>query len=121
MQVKGLIIKGIQQASKSFSLPTANLDSPDFKAAPGIYAAIAKLGDESYNGICFIGKAWLVQSKPNRVEVHLFDYVGKDFYGEAVSVLLKKKIRDVIEFTSKDQAREIINNDIKSVKDYFGK
>ena len=119
MQVKGLIIKGIQQASKSFSLPTANLDSPDFKAEPGIYAAIAKLGDESYNGLCFIGKAWLIEGNPERVEIHLFDYQGKDFYGEAVSVILKKKIRDVIEFTSLEQAREVIHSDIKSAKEYF--
>ena len=119
MVLQGTVQRGTGQAKERYQMPTANLDPQYADLDEGVFATVIKLKDQEYKGVCFIGKAWLLLNAPQRVEVHLLDYQGQDFYEEGIEVSLKHKIRDAIRFESESQAKEIIADDIRHVKEYF--
>lgn len=116
--IKGLVIYGAGQA-KGFDVPTANLSSDDENLESGIYAATAVLDQTTYQGICFIGRAWLLSDEAERIEMHLFDYAGADFYGKEIEIHLKKKLRDPVQFKDEEEAKQVIAQDILQAKNYF--
>ncbi len=118
MKFSGIVEKGEGQASL-IAVPTANISLSHDKPNPGIYACSIELEEVVYNGIAYIGKAWLLSGAPERIEFHLFDYEGPAFYGKSITVDLKEFLREPIEFTSEDQANKQIINDIKAANAFF--
>jgi len=115
MKYSGIVQKGEGQATQ-IAIPTANIHTMKTPPKPGIYTAHIMLQTKSYNGIAYIGKAWLLQGAPERMEVHLFDYDGPEFYGESIEIELEDFIRDPIQFTSEQEATKQIEQDIKKAK-----
>lgn len=113
----GIVEQGAGQATE-LAIPTANLPAQEH-AEPGIYAARIMLADKHYEGVAYIGKAWLLDGAPERMEFHLFDYDGPSFYGESITVTLEEKLREPIEFVSEEEAKLQITNDIERAKTYF--
>lgn len=118
MKLKSVVIKGKGQAS-SFNVPTANLVQSDVLGEEGVYAVKIIKQNESFNGVSYFGKAWLLSGAPQQLEVHLFDYDGDPFYGEEIEVEFLQKLRDPIKFENESQAVEQIQEDINQAKKYF--
>lgn len=117
MKIKGKIIEGAGQAGNVFGIKTANLDLNNF-SEPGVFVAKVIHDGQSYNGLCFIGKAYLLKDQPLRIEVHLFDY-NNNLKGKEIEIELLKKLRDPVKFTTIEQAQRHIDEDIKAAKTYF--
>lgn len=116
----GIVKKGSGQAGKLFDLPTANIAMDNIPAdmAPGVYVSRATLDGHSYQAMTFIGQAYLLPSKPWRLETHLFGASG-DFTGEQLSVQLVHHQRPAIAFTSAEQANDVIQQDVIDAQTYF--
>lgn len=117
-ELHGLIVRGSGQAEKSFGLPTANLILSEQDITPGVYATQARLDNTVYPALTFIGRAHLLEGKPWRCETHIFGASG-DLVGKELHVTIVKKIRDPLEFTSEQQASDIIASDIKAARHYL--
>lgn len=107
----GIVIQG-QMIGRTLGYPTANLDISvkDTKFAPGIYAAHATLNHKTYNA------ALVLHSELDKVEVHLFDYNGPEFYGTMVSVEPIQKVSEIESYESEDALKEKIEADIMMVR-----
>ena len=117
ISIIGNVVSGAGQA-REISVPTANLNLEHLPDS-GIYAAKVILEGDTYNATAYIGKSWLLEGAPERVEVHLFDYDGDSFYGKSIQVDLLKKLRDPIEFTTQEQAEEQIKQDLAQAKAFL--
>jgi riboflavin kinase/FMN adenylyltransferase len=115
----GVIEKGAGQASSDFALPTANLSGHELPQAAGVYCVYADIEGRRYPGLCFLGRASLLPQKPWRAEVHLLGYEGPLLYGKQAVITFERKIRDAVEFTSREQAGRMIADDLSAAKAYF--
>lgn len=112
MVIKGKVVNGEGIAS-SLNYPTANLDVDvtSLKFKPGVYAAKVILEGKEYKSAVII--------KPDKVEAHLLEYVGDNFYNFELKVNLLGKVSEVEGLEGGDlQAK--IEDDIKKVKKTLG-
>ena len=118
--IRGTIQKGSGQATKVFSLPTANLslDVLDAQVEPGVYAVRAYVDGAQYQGLTFLGQAHLLPGKPWRLETHFFDQSG-DFVGKELKLELLKLLRAPQTFTSPSQAAMIVQQDVAAARAFF--
>jgi riboflavin kinase/FMN adenylyltransferase len=116
--VSGTVIEG-RHIGRSIGFPTANI-KPDYhyKLIPGngVYAVEVKLGGLSYPGMLSIGSNPTVNDDPgNRsIEVHILGF-DEDIYGNAISVIFRKKLRNEMKFENTDQLARQIMLDKKEV------
>lgn len=111
----GIIIHG-DHIGKGLGFPTANLDikKNDIKLSPGVYACFAWLNKKNYQS------ALAIQSTTWKVEVHLFDYNGEDFYGKYLEVEPVQKVSEMQEFVNEADLREKIREDVEKVRELLG-
>ena len=109
--LKGKVIHG-DGVGKRLGYPTANLDikKDKIKLSPGVYAAWAILNNKKYNA------SLVIQEKIFKVEVHLLDYVGEDFYGADLEVEVVEKVSEIAPFESEKELIEKIRKDTEKVK-----
>ena len=116
--VYGLVEHG-QKLARKLGFPTANIALPSSAALPraGVYAVSACVNGETYHGIANLGMRPTVEEsvKIPRLETHLKDYCGKDFYGKYIEVFLHRFIRDEKKFSSIEELKKQIKSDIESV------
>ncbi|OGH73102.1 MAG: hypothetical protein A2921_00900 [Candidatus Magasanikbacteria bacterium RIFCSPLOWO2_01_FULL_43_20b] len=110
--MKGEVIHG-DGVGKKLGYPTANLDikKEKIKLSPGVYAARAVLNAKKYNA------SLVIQEKVWKVEVHLLDYVGEDFYGAYLEVAVVEKVSELIPFKTEKELIEKIERDIRKVRE----
>lgn len=113
--LSGPVISG-DGIGKTFGYPTANLSLKRSQVAfsSGVYAARATLGREVYKA------ALVILEKPWKVEVHLLDYKGPDFYGLLLSVDPIQKMSEIESYDSTEELKEKIASDLELIKDFFG-
>ena len=111
----GIIIHG-DHVGKGLGFPTANLDvkKSDIKLGPGVYACYAWLNKKKYQS------ALAIQSTTWKVEVHLLDYDGEDFYGKYLEVEPVQKVSEMQEFGSEADLRGKIKEDVEKVRELLG-
>ena len=104
--VSGIVIEG-RKIGRTIGFPTANI-KPDsqYKLIPGngVYAIEVQLNDNLYPGMLSIGSNPTVNTD-NRfrsIEVHILNF-DKDIYGEKISVIFRKKLRDEKKFDNLEQ------------------
>lgn len=120
MKIKGTVVQGIQQAGGTFGVETANLDIEKDHQEEGVFIAVTTYKSNKIPSIAFLGTANLVPGKPWRFEVHLLE--GEyDLYEQELEVELKDKLRDPLTFTSEEEAKTQIDQDIALAKQYFNK
>lgn len=109
--VRGRVIRG-QGIGKAQGYPTANLDIGPEKTqlGSGVYAARAWFERVPY------GAALIVASLPYKVEIHLFDYRGPDFYGAFIVVEPIQKVSEVISAGSPQELQQKITEDIRRIQ-----
>jgi riboflavin kinase/FMN adenylyltransferase len=108
----GIVVHG-DGKGKDLGYPTANLNiSPvKTKCKDGIYAAKAIIQKKEYKG------ALVIDSPRKKVEIYLFDYSGKDFYGLYMDVEPIQKVSELESHDSFESLKEKIGKDIQLIKE----
>ncbi|HID92751.1 MAG TPA: bifunctional riboflavin kinase/FAD synthetase [bacterium (Candidatus Stahlbacteria)] len=106
----GEVIPGANRG-RTLAYPTANLKVEEKKLLPkdGVYAVIAELDNEKYNGIMDIGTKPTFGDKFG-VEIHLFDF-NKNILGTKMKVECVNYIRENIAFPSPEALKDRIRLD----------
>ncbi|BAE81317.1 riboflavin biosynthesis protein [Chlamydia felis Fe/C-56] len=97
---------------------TINLPQEQCLLPYGVYACEIEHQAKVYQGIMNIGEAPTVERNSLCLEAHLFDFSG-DLYGEIVSVIPKKFLRQEERFPSQEDLSQAIRTDINNAKAFF--
>jgi len=137
--VSGRVIYG-RQLGRTIGFPTANIGIGRYRSAvDGVYAVEVRRGDTSgvcvsgqtsnnttaseslWQGVANVGVRPTVggRAKP-LLEVHLFDS-DELLYGQFLTVIFKKKLRDEQRFDNLDELKLQIQRDCDRAKHYFRK
>lgn len=113
--LQGTVIRG-EGIGRTIGYPTANIDISITRVpfTLGVYAATTTLQNKVYQG------ALVIRDHPWKIEMHLFDYTGDDFYGEKMAISPLQKISMIEKVDSLEELKEKISKDIQLVKDHFG-
>lgn len=104
--MSGIIVGG-KKIGRSIGFPTANI-KPDseFKLIPadGVYAVMVKVENAELPGMLSIGKNPTVEKGPGTrtIEVHILNF-DKDIYGQAITIIFIKRLRDEQKFDNMEQ------------------
>lgn len=114
----GMVVEG-HKVGRTMGFPTANLQLNPEKLLPakGVYAVRCTTADGDHlNGVLNIGNRPTIGNGDDiSVEVHLLHYTG-DLYGQQVQLELEKRIRCEMEFASKEELRQQIEEDISTAQ-----
>lgn len=116
----GIVEQGYRRGS-AIGFPTANLavgDSHRIVPAVGTYAGLAVLNGREWPTVCNIGfSPTFGDAEPGkRVEVHLPDYGGPDFYNQSVTMRFMDRLRDERAFTSVESLVQQIQADCETLR-----
>lgn len=119
----GKIVEG-RKIGRIIGFPTANIESDyRFKLIPsdGVYAVEVKLKDTYMPGMLSIGSNPTVNSDTSKrsVEVNIFNF-SENIYGEIITVVFKKRLRDEIKFENTEQLVNQMMLDKQKVLELFG-
>jgi riboflavin kinase / FMN adenylyltransferase len=114
--VSGRVIAGKGRGAKVLGIPTANiLPENDLLPASGIYAVVARRGDEVLPGVANIGTCPTFDNQALSLEVHIFDFAG-ELYGEKLSVEFVARLREERRFPSIEALAAQIRADIETAR-----
>ncbi len=97
----GSVIHG-DHLGHTLGFPTANIQVNEvYKLIPGngTYAVLVIIENNTYRGMLNIGFRPTVNGKQRRIEVHILDFKD-EIYGEKITVLFIKRLRDEKKFDS---------------------
>jgi len=112
--ISGIVVHG-EGVGRGLGYPTANLNiSPkNTKCKDGVYAAKAFLQNKEYKA------ALIIQEEVKKVEVHLFEYTGGDFYGLYMEVEPIQKVSEIETYVGEEQLKKKIKKDIELIQEIF--
>ncbi|UQZ88252.1 riboflavin biosynthesis protein RibF [Deltaproteobacteria bacterium Smac51] len=101
-RLAGVVEHG-QARGRTLGFPTANLGAiRQLIPEPGVYAVLARLGGDVYQGMTSIGYNPTFGEQPMTVETNIFDF--HDFiYGQEMSIDFMARLRAMIKFQSVEQ------------------
>lgn len=112
--MSGEVVSG-KQIGRSLGFPTANINPDDkHKLIPsnGVYAVEVKLKEEEYPGMLSIGTNPTVNadSQKRSIEVNILNF-EKDIYGDKITVVFRKWLRDEKKFNSIEELTKQMETD----------
>ncbi|SRR3989339_1441503 len=110
MEFKGIIIPGEGKAGGYYHVPTANLKpekEPDL--AQGIYVAYGIIEGEKFPAVVCMG---------HKFEIHLLNWSG-NLYNKELVVEIIELISPFVPFTSEEQMKKKIFDDLEKAKTFF--
>jgi len=112
--VMGQVSSG-KRLGRTIGFPTVNLIPPPFKLMPlsGVYFTKILYNGQLMPGITNVGSNPTVGGAHCTVESYIFDF-NSEIYGEEIVVYFYEKIRDEIKFSSVEELKKQITNDIQS-------
>jgi len=120
----GIVISG-SGLGKDLGYPTANIElDSEYKLLPpeGVYSSIAKIDDEEFPSMLYIGSSPTYGIKERKIEAHLLDFSG-DLYGKNIQCTIYSFIRKQKYFSSKELLKENIDRNkeeiINSLKEAY--
>jgi len=114
--VDGAVEPGARRG-RSFGFATANVRAEAILPANGVYAIRARLGAAWYDGVCNVGvKPTVQRAGPVTPEAHLFDFDGRDLYGERIRLAFVARLREERRFPSIDALRAQIAADAERAR-----
>jgi len=125
--VRGKVVKGFGRGSKSLGIPTANYEQPVVDQLPdnlqkGIYYGFAQVEQSSVYECCLsIGWNPYFGNQVKSMETHIIHNFSDDFYGSMLKVCLVGYIRDEMNFSSIDELKAAIRQDIEFTKQELSK
>jgi riboflavin kinase/FMN adenylyltransferase len=117
----GEVIPG-EKRGQALGFPTANLDIQPRQALPGdgVYATIAQVDGKRFASATNVGTRPTFGDGARTVEVYLLDYQG-DLYGKQVKTEFVWKLRNEQYFTSSEQLKRQMKEDIENVRAILAK
>jgi riboflavin kinase/FMN adenylyltransferase len=118
---------------RAFGFATANVSTSALLPANGVYAVRALVGGRSgpdgrlegaaaHAGVCNVGVKPTVQTDGAVVaEAHLFDFDGRDLYGERIRLAFVARLRDERRFPSVEALRAQIADDVDRARDLLSR
>ena len=119
--VRGRIVHG-KALGRRIGIPTLNQVPPQDKLLPpfGVYYSDVVLGGKKYCGMTNIGvKPTVSDEKRVTVETYLYDFNG-DVYGETATVQLLTHRRPELKFSSIEELKATMEQDIQAGREYHG-
>ncbi len=117
--LSGNVIHG-DGRGKHIGLPTANLGFWEEKLVPGngVYAAIAKINNQSFMSVINIGNRPTFYEQPTlkTVEAHILDF-NQEIYGREIQLDIIERIRPEKKFASAQELMVQINQDIQFARE----
>ena len=107
------IVHGAGRGHK-LNFPTANFvpkDERQLIPKSGVYFARGIFNMDVFYGMCNIGYRPTFDEKEFVMEIHFFDDLVRDIYGELIEVQFLERIRDEIKFSSKDELISQLHKD----------
>ena len=101
---------------RQLGFPTANvLLKRRVSPISGVYVVEVKTIEHSFYGVANIGSRPTVSGIRQQLEVHIFNF-NEDIYGQTIEVVMLKKLRDEIKFSSLDDLKKQISQDSEQAK-----
>ncbi len=117
-RIRGQVVEG-QKRGQPLGFPTANLAQvPVLLPAEGVYAGRGFVGRECYAAAVHIGPNPTFDDPQPKVEVHLIGFSGS-LYGQTLEVEIGRRLREVQKFSSSDQLRQQLTEDVEHAKQWF--
>jgi riboflavin kinase/FMN adenylyltransferase len=118
-ELNGQVVHG-DKIGRTLGYPTANVHIKEhYKLVPadGIYAAQVLLGQQSYQGMLYIGNRPSVDGAAERkIEVNIFDF-SEEIYGQNIRLQLIEKIRGDAKFDSLEAlSRQLAQDKIRALQ-----
>ncbi|WP_373531466.1 bifunctional riboflavin kinase/FAD synthetase [Vampirovibrio sp.] len=118
----GGVVEGGLQRGRQLGFPTANLKINPHQLIPGngTYCGSAWLKGVAYAAVCNVGLSpTFGDQAQKRVEVHLLNYTGTDFYGEHLTMRFAHKLRDEQKFENIPALIAQIETDCQQAQQYW--
>lgn len=116
------IVEGGLQRGRELGFPTANLAIEAHRLIPanGSYCGYALLNGQKYPAVCNIGLSPTFGDQVRkRVEVHLLNYNGPDFYGNSLTMHFTHKLREEKKFPNLQALIAQIEADCQKARQYW--
>lgn len=116
----GEVVHG-KKLGRTLGFPTANLEVLNKLYPPfGIYGAKVLIEGETEDrwAVVNIGKNPTLKPGSQSIEVHILDF-NEYIYGKKIYLKLLKHLRDEKKFSSVDELKAVINNDVLNWKNYI--
>ena len=112
----GKVVNGDKRGRK-IGFPTANVEIDDGRAMlpNGAYVVRVKVHGEFFNGIANVGDNPTFKVARRRLEVFI-DEFSENIYGEEIFVGFVSKIRDEKKFSSVDELKAQLNEDLRTMR-----
>lgn len=106
---------------RKFGFPTANVATSALLPANGVYVVRGTVGGRVHGGVCNVGTKPTVETDAKVIpEAHLFDFDGRDLYGERIRLAFLARLRDEHRFASIDALRAQIGRDVERARALLG-
>ncbi len=117
--IKGEVVK-CKQLGRTIGFPTMNVFPSKNKILPpyGVYISRVYIDNDTFNAITNIGVNPTVHGDILTVECHILNF-NKDIYGKLVKIEILKKVRSEKKFSSLDELKNQINQDVEFTKKFF--
>lgn len=119
--VTGHIVEG-KKIGRSIGFPTANIRPESHKLIPanGVYAVEVKTGSGTFAGMLSIGTNPTVsrEKELRTIEVHILNF-DSDIYGDTITVVFRKRLRNEVKFKSVDQLATQMERDKADTLELF--
>jgi riboflavin kinase/FMN adenylyltransferase len=104
---------------RQLGFPTANvLLKRRVSPLSGVFAVLVQTNSGQFKGVANIGARPTINGIRQQLEVHIFDF-DENLYGQCIEVIVKKKLRPVIKFTSLEALTAQIYQDCEQAKQVF--
>ncbi len=115
----GRVEKG-EGMAKRLGCPTANIAIEQGAVIPalGVYVGETLFEGKQYPSLVCINDGRTGYRL--KMEVHLFD-VNREFIGKHLTVNLLEKLRDLVAFEGEDKMSKMVEQDLKTARDWFAK
>lgn len=114
-RIRGMVTHGMARGAK-LGFPTANLDAIDtLVPAAGVYAGRTWVDGRSHWSAIHIGPNPTFGENVLKVESHLLDFEGS-LYGRAIEVDFISRLRDILDFGSREQLQQQLLKDIAETR-----
>lgn len=114
--VRGVVEEG-RKVGRTLSFPTANLAYPKekFPIKKGVYAVHALLDGKGYKGIANLGACPTFGVTQEKVEAYFDGFCG-DLYGREIDVFFDRYLREIKQFSSKEELIAQLRKDKEEIR-----
>ncbi len=114
-RIRGMVTHGMARGAK-IGFPTANLDAIDtLVPAAGVYAGRTWIDGRSHWSAIHIGPNPTFGENVLKVESHILDFEGS-LYGRAIEVDFISRLRDILDFGSREQLQQQLLKDVAETR-----